>query len=414
MSDDPDQITSRLGLDDPSRTGRRWWMLAMVFAVGLAGLFYLLPLHGTPEDHGYRVDRVTRGDLTVSINATGSVEPTSTVEISSELSGTIAEVTADFNDVVAAGQVLARLDTSKLEAQAEVQRANLRAAEARLARAVTNLDEAKVNARRARTLGSRGVGSEQSVTSADADFARAVAELDIAEADVAVAKANLQLAETDLGNACICSPVDGVVLDRAINPGQTISVAMSAPELFVIAEDLTEMELQLAVDEADIARLTAGQDATFEVDAHEDRGFTARVRQIRFGPQTIDGVVTYTVILEIGNEDLALRPGMTAVVDIVVNQVSDALLVPNAALRFVPRANAVPATDEASGGGLLSILLPRPPGHSTAPRSLSTVWVLRGTEVVEIEVNPGDTDGRLTEIREGLREGDLVIVGQDG
>ncbi|MEM7026061.1 MAG: efflux RND transporter periplasmic adaptor subunit, partial [Pseudomonadota bacterium] len=289
MSDDPDQITSRLGLDGARRTGRRWWVLALLVALAMGGLLQQILPHGTPEDHGYRVEQVGRDDLTVTINATGSVEPTSTVEISSELSGTMAEVMADFNDVVAAGQVLARLDTSKLEAQAEVQRANLRSAEARLARAVANLDEAKVNALRARTLGSRGVGSEQSVTTADADLARAVAELDIAEADVAVAKANLQLAETDLGNACICSPVDGIVLDRAINPGQTISVAMSAPELFVIAEDLTEMELQLAVDEADIARLRAGQDATFEVDAHEDRRFTGRVRQIRFAPQTIDG-----------------------------------------------------------------------------------------------------------------------------
>ena len=413
MSDEQVEIRSTLGIDDGRSAGWKRPTFALVLAV-LAGTFlYLLMPNGEADGDEYRTARLVRGGLTVAINATGSVEPTSVVEISSELSGTIAEVFADFNDVVSAGEVLARLDTSKLEAQAEVQRANLRSAEARLARAVVNLDEAQVNAERARALGSRGVGSEQSVTSADAALARAVAELDIAEADVAVAKANLQLAETDLGNACICSPVDGIVLDRAINPGRTISVATSAPALFAIAEDLTEMELQLAVDEADIARLQAGQHATFEVDAHEDRQFSATVRQIRFAPETIDGVVTYTVILEIENDDLALRPGMTAVADIVVNTVPDALLVPNAALRFVPRVDVDPAADDESGGGLLSILLPRPPSRSSAQRSLSTVWVLRDGEALEIEIVSGDSDGRLTEVRGGLQEGDVVIVGQD-
>ena len=263
MSNEQVEIKSTLGIAGGRSTGRKWQGLALVLALLAGTLFYLLVPNGEAEGEGYRTVSVVRGDLTVAINATGSVEPTSVVEISSELSGTIAEVFADFNDAVSAGEVLARLNTSKLEAQAEVQRANLRSAEARLARAAANLDEAQVNAERARVLGSRGVGSEQSVTSADAALARAVAELDIAEADVAVAKANLKLAETDLGNACICSPVDGIVLDRAINPGQTISVAMSAPALFAIAEDLTEMELQLAVDEADIARLQAGQHATF-------------------------------------------------------------------------------------------------------------------------------------------------------
>jgi HlyD family secretion protein len=184
--------------------------------------------------------------------------------------------------------------------------------------------------------------------------------------------------------------------------------------LFTIAEDLTEMELQLAVDEADIARLVAGQPASFEVDAYDDTPFPATVRHIRFAPETVDGVVTYTVILDIENEDLALRPGMTAVADIVVNDVTNTLLVPNAALRFVPRIEPEPATDDDAGGGLLSMILPTPPTRSTAPRSSSSVWVLRDGEPVEIQIVAGDTDGRFTEIQDGLQEGDQVIVGQDG
>jgi HlyD family secretion protein len=414
MTDAQDEIKSTLGLKSGRTKVRVWPVLLVLFAI-VVGAFVLWQAPGSDQDAlGYRFAPVARGDLTVAINATGSVEPTSMVDISSELSGTIAEVFVDFNDVVASGEVLARLDTSKLEAQVEVQRANLRSAEARLERARVNLEEARSTAERTRALGDRGVGSDQSVIAADAALARAMAELEIAEADVSVATANLLLAETDLIHACICSPVDGIVLNRTINPGQTISAAMSAPVLFTIAEDLTEMELQLAVDEADIARLVAGQTATFEVDAYDDTPFPATVRHIRFAPETVDGVVTYTVILDIENEDLALRPGMTAVADIVVNEVTDTLLVPNAALRFVPRIEQEPTTDEDAGGGLLSMILPTPPTSSTAPRSSSSVWVLRDGEPVEIEIVAGDTDGRFTEIRDGLQESDQVIVGQDG
>jgi HlyD family secretion protein len=229
VTDTQDEIKSTLGLKSGRRKVRVWPVLLVLFAI-VGGAFVLWQAPRSDQDAlGYRLAPVTRGDLTVAINATGSVEPTSMVDISSELSGTIAEVFVDFNDVVAAGEVLARLDTSKLEAQVEVQRANLRSAEARLERARVNLNEAQSTAERTRALGDRGASSDQSVIAADAALARALAELEIAEADVSVATANLLLAETDLTHACICSPVDGIVLNRTINPGQTISAAMSAP-----------------------------------------------------------------------------------------------------------------------------------------------------------------------------------------
>jgi len=414
LSDEQDDIRSKLGIADGPSRGRIWIVLTLLCVLAGGVLIVWQQTDGGSEPMGFRTANVVRGDLRVEINATGTVEPTSVVEVSSELSGTIVDVYADYNDVVAAGDMLARLDTSKLEAQVAIQRANLRSAEARRAKAAANLDEASATAERSRALGGRGISSDSSVTAAEAALARAAAEREVAEADVFAARANLRLAETDLGKASIFSPVDGIVLDCTGNPRQTISAAMSAPVLFAVAEDLTEMELRLAVDEADIARLFAGQIATFEVDAHDDTRFPATVRQVRFAPEALDGVVTYTVILDIDNEDLTLRPGMTAVADIVVNEVTDALLVPNAALRFVPRAVADSESGREGAGGLLAMILPSPPTRSSAPRSSSTLWVLRNGEPLEIEIDGGDTDGRFTVIRGGVEEGDRVIVGQDG
>jgi HlyD family secretion protein len=337
------------------------------------------------------------------------------VDISSELSGTLIEVLVDYNDVVEAGQVLARLDTANLEARVAVQRAALRAAQAGVARAQANLGEARSNHDTILELDRRGVASHQNLVEARAALDRAAAEVAVAEADVALSAANLQLAETELAKACICSPVDGVVLDRKADAGQIVAATLSAPVLFSIAEDLTRMELQVAIDEADIGRLAPGNLATFRVDAYDQRDFPARIAKVRYAPDVVDGVVTYLATLDVDNSDLSLRPGMTATAEIVVHEVEDALLVPNAALRFRPEqaTTAAPADDRSSG--LLGLLMPRRPDETSAPRSARTVWVLRDGAAVEIAVEPGDTDGRFTEIRgDALAVGDLVIIGQEG
>lgn len=412
MSERQQEIEAVLGLGRP-RHRWMWWALAAVLVLGGSGAWYLAQ-RGAGGGVAYATQAAVRGDLVVTVTATGSVEPTNMVDISSELSGMLKEVLVDFNDQVEAGQVLARLDTANLEARVAVQRANLRAAEARVARAEATLNEVETNFNTSRQLDERGVTSRQSLDSARAALDRARADLEIAVADVALSNANLRLAETELAKACICSPITGVVLDRQADTGQIVAASLSAPVLFTVAEDLTRMELQVAVDEADIGRLEIGNAATFTVDAYDNRSFPAEIARIRYAPQTAEGVVTYLATLDVDNSHLALRPGMTATADIVVNKVNDTLLVPNVALRFRPVV-AVDEDEDGGGSGLLGLIMPRRPGLPDAPRAADAVWVLRAGQPVEVPIEPGDSDGQLTEIRSGaLAEGDLVIIGQDG
>lgn len=412
MSDERQDIEARLGLGPGGHRRRYLWALAALLMLGLGAWWWLQGQDESRKGPLFATTLVLRGDLTVTVTATGTVEPTNVVDISSELSGTLAEVLVDFNDTVAEGQLLARLDTSTLEAQVAVRRASLRAAIASVSRAEASLDEAQTNYDNARQLYERGVGSNTAYITAAAVLARARADLEVAQADVELAEANLEAAETELGKACICSPIDGVVLNREADTGQIVATSLQASTLFTIAEDLSSMELQVAVDEADIGRLAIGNPATFTVDAYDERTFPAVIATIRYAPTTLDGVVTYIATLEVDNTDLALRPGMTATAEIVVNEITDALLIPNAARRFQPRQAA-----EASGGGggLLGLILPRPPGGASVAGATNTVWVLRGGAAVEVEIEPGDSDGSHTEIRGGeLSEGDLVITRQLG
>lgn len=414
MDDTQQDIRTVLGMDDRRHRRLGRWALAAAALLALAGgAWAWRSWRGGAEAPAYVTVPAARGDLTVTVTATGSVEPTTLVDISSELSGTLSEVLVDYNDSVHAGQELARLDTSELEARVAVQRANLRAAEAQISRAEATLSETREAFDRAKALDARGVITETDRTTAGAAFARAQAELEVATANRAQAEANLRLSETQLAKACICAPIDGVVLDRKADPGQIVAASLSAPVLFTVAGDLSEMELQVAVDEADIGRLSPGDRATFTVDAYPDRDFPARISRIRYASQTVEGVVTYLATLDVPNKDLALRPGMTATAEIVVAEIHDALLVPNAALRYAPPAAPEPQADTRSG--LLGMLMPR---HAEAPptrRAPRSVWVLRDGRPTEIPVEPGDTDGRRTEIRSGaLAEGDAVITAQAG
>ncbi|MBD3764261.1 MAG: efflux RND transporter periplasmic adaptor subunit [Rhodobacterales bacterium] len=351
--------------------------------------------------------------LTVTVTATGTVQPTTQVDVSSELSGTVAAVEVDYNDSVEAGQPLARLDDTKLRAQLANAEASAAAATARLAQAEATLREAEANYLTEAELDRRGVSTQRSVTAYETAFAQARAAVDIARADLSLAQANLALHRADLAKAVIRSPIRGVVLDRAVDAGQIVAASLQAPTLFTLAEDLARMQLQVDVDEADIGRVAVGQTASFTVDAFPDRVFPATIAQVRFAPETSDGVVTYKAILTVDNADLALRPGMTATATVTVAHQDAALVVPNAALRFTP---PVAAEDEGSrGGGLLGLIMPRapvpaPPLDPGAPRQ---VWVLRDGTPVAVPVTTGDTDGRITAILSGdLAPGAAVITDQ--
>lgn len=409
MPEAHDDIESTLQIG-PRHQGRRIWIaLAVTAIVAAGGVWYAVSPSRGAERVQYETATAERGDLVVTVTATGTVEPTNLVEISSELSGTLASVEVDFNDTVAVGDVLAQLDTRKLDAQMAIARASLEAAIGRVAVTQAMLDDAREKFETARDLEARGVTSYQVFATQQASFRRAQAEHQSAVADRSLAEANLDLHQTELEQACICSPIDGIVLDRAVDPGQIVAASLSAPVLFTVAEDLAKMELQVNVDEADIGRIAIGNKASFTVDAYDDLEFLAEISEVRYSPEIVDGVVTYKTILTVDNSDLLLRPGMTATADIIVAQITDALLVPNAALRYTPPKDPANETDD-ERSGLLGMLIPDAQ-DARGTIDDKTLWILKEGLATEIPVQAGDSDGRFTSVLQGpLTEGDLVIT----
>jgi HlyD family secretion protein len=395
---------------------RRWLWVLLVFLVltGLA-VWAWYGFVRTSGDVRYETAEVTRGDVIVTVTATGSVQPTTQVDVSSELSGALAEVSVDFNDRVEVGQVLARLDDRRLSDQVLTARAQLQAAEASLAQAEAAAREAAANYESQSALDRRGQSTRLKVIAAEVARDRAAAVVNGAVAEVALARARLSEAQTELAKAAIRSPITGVVLNRAAEPGQIVAASLNAPVLFTLAEDLARMELRVDVDEADIGRVAVGNEARFTVDAFPDRSFPAVITTVRYAPETTEGVVTYKAILSVDNSEGLLRPGMTATATISVTVQEDTLRVPNAALRYQPPQEAE-SSDEAGGRGLIGMIMPRPSSTPSLTRGAAegqSVWLLRNGAPVEVEVNPGDTDGKLTAVTaEGLAEGDPVIIDQ--
>ncbi|THH36904.1 efflux RND transporter periplasmic adaptor subunit [Aliishimia ponticola] len=410
MTTQEEEMSRKLGLGPH----RKWMPWRTLLAVGLVALgiigWAVYARLGADQNVRYITEPVTRSDLEVVVSANGTVEPTDMFEVSSELSGTIRAVHVDFNDFVEKGEVLAELDVARLEATLALERASLASAEANVATAEANLVEAKAAYERGIELEKRGISSRQDFDAKEAAFLSAGAQVKSANALRDVAQASVALAEVDLAAASIRSPVKGVVLDRAYDPGQIVAATLSAPVLFTIAEDLTRMELEVAIDEADIGSVEIGQTASFTVDAYDDREFSAEISQVRLAPETLDGVVTYMGILIVQNTDMALRPGMTATADITVASIKDALTVPNAALRFSPPQET--EASDSSGSGLVGMVMPRAPsGKAKSGTHGRSVWVLRDGVPVEIDVEIGDSNGNQTVILSGdLGEGDMVIV----
>jgi len=412
------ELAEQLGFG-PSGTGPRRrvrWLAVGIATVLLAGLALALRSGAGPAR--YRTEPARRGSLTVVVSATGTLQPTNQVDVGSELSGVVRSVEATYNQRVAKGQVLARLDTTKLAAQAAQYRAALGAAEAKVAQARATVEEDRLKLERLEQVRERSGGKVPAPSDLDAAVAalgRAKADFASAEAAVLQARAVLDATEVDLTKAVVRSPVNGVVLKRAVEPGQTVAATLQAPVLFTVAEDLRRMELRVDVDEADVGRVKVGQAVRFTVDAFPDRTFSAKVAQVRLGGTTTAGVVTYTAVLAVDNDDLALFPGMTATAEVEVERAEDALLVPAAALRFAPRAATAPGTS----GSFLERLMPRPPRPSAkapaAPATGPRVHVLRDGQPVPVAVTTGSSDGQLIRITGGdLTPGTEVVVGENG
>ncbi|MGX5850476.1 efflux RND transporter periplasmic adaptor subunit [Mesorhizobium sp. PL10] len=407
-------IEAALGLDRSGvrKTRRRFWLYALLaliaFAGGLAGYQWYA---GSPAKIDYTSTPATIADLTVAVSATGTLQPLTQVDISSELSGIIRSVSAEENQQVKKGDVLATLDTVKLEVQIERAEASAKAAAAAVETAKVTLQENESALTRAAALTKRGMATDQSLEAATATRDRARAALDSAQANLAIAQADLKAQQTDLAKSTIYAPIDGIVLTRSVDPGQTVASSLQAPVLFIIAADLRNMELVAAVDEADIGAVKSGQHARFTVDAFPERPFDAEIRDISYASVTTDGVVTYNARLEVDNNELLLRPGMTATVSVVTRQAKSVLTVPSTAFRYRPAQQAARSW---SLSDLFTGRMGRPNRQRDAakapPDGSRTLYVLENGRPHPVNVKIGSTDGELTEITSGLDEGAEVIT----
>jgi HlyD family secretion protein len=411
--------------NDEKSSGWKWIIILILLAGAGAGGAWFFKNKGEAKPE-FTVTKVGRGEVIQTVTATGTLKPVLNVEVGSQISGIIQSLYVDFNSEVKSNQVIAQLDASTY-------RANVSSAEGELANSQASLELAQINARRAADLFKSGLISQ-------ADHDQSVATLHQAEAQVRIRSAALERAKVDLGRCTIYAPVDGIVIDRRVDVGQTVAASMSAPVLFQIANDLTRMQINASVAEADVGSVVADQAVEFTVDAFPYRKFHGKVTQVRNSPITVQNVVTYDTIIEVNNDDLKLKPGMTANVSIVTARREAALTVPNSVLRFRPPDNAAPkgaattapvqvvaATERPAGerpgggerrrgqggerGGERGN---RPRAEMRPARTLYTLAVdpakATPADLQPQQVKLGISDGLVTEVIEGLNEGDVVVA----
>jgi len=400
--------------------GKRIFSLVIAILV-LAGTGYGFWRWGSsPKESPYVTMPVQRGNVTQVVSSTGTLQAVVTVLVGSQISGTIDKLFADFNTKVKAGQVVAQLNQDKFKAAVDQARANLLAAESNLAKAKVSVVDAQRTLQRNRELRKRDLMAQSDLDAAQTAYDAALAQLEVNKAQTAQAQAALNQAMVDLNNTVIRSPVDGIVISRNVDVGQTVAASLQAPTLFTIANDLAKMEVHTNVDEADVGNVSEGQEVTFTVDAFPARRFRGRVHQVRNAPTVVQNVVTYDAVVRIDNKELLLKPGMTANVQFLVNRKEDVLTIPNMAMRFKPpdqkneaqellrqeQSRAAPTvgarrTSRSPGGG----------GGGRGGRRV-TIYVLSAGKAEPVEVQLGITDGSKTEVRDGeLREKDAVIIG---
>ena len=396
-----------------------WPLLILALAGGSYG--YLQTRTTATAMIRYTTTEVKPADITVTVTAVGTVQPIQQVDVGSLISGTISEVDVAVNDTVTKGQVLARLDTSSLEAELARDLATLSARKADVEDALATQEAAIANLDRTQKIHDKGLNSNEELAAAITAKRRADAGLASAVANVQVAEADVKLSQTNIDKAVIVAPIDGMVLDLKADLGQTVSASTTTVVLFTLAHDLGQMELQIDVDEADIGKVQVGNSAAFSVDAYLGQSFPASVSEMHFAPQTVDGIVTYPTILTIDNSALRLRPGMTASADVTVEEVTDVISVPNAAFRYTPPV--APAATRRSSGLLGMLFSGGSPGDRNRQNTTKTnavtkegfrnLYILKDGEPTRIAVKTGVTDGDTTQVLEGpLTAGDLVITAQ--
>jgi HlyD family secretion protein len=380
-----------------NRTKTALWMLASAGVVATAGAGVSTRLNAGASRPRVSTGIVSRGDIVEQVSATGTIEALTTVSVGTQVSGTIQALYADFNSVVRRGHVLARLDPALFQTQVEQARANVAKAEADVQRLQVALDAGRIALDRARRLAEKQVLAAADLDTAEVTVRSAEAQVTSAEAAVAQARASLKQAEVNLANTVITAPIDGIVVSRSVDEGQTVAASMQAPTLFTLAADLSRMRVNANLDESDIGRVAAGQAVTFHVDAYPDKAFRGSVAQVRLQPTVSQNVVTYVTVIDVSNPNLELKPGMTATVAIEIARRDGVLQVPSAALRVRPSADLLARLGAAAapavrGGGRV-------------------VWRYADGALKGVPVETGVSNGTMTELRGGdVAEGATVVT----
>src|SRR5687767_13805989 len=392
---------------------------AALLLAGGAGFAYWR-MGGVSAEAPFVTTPVQRGNITQVVSSTSTLQAGVTVQVGSQVSGTIDKLFANFNSKVQAGQIVAQLNQDKFKAAVDQAKANLIAAQSSLAKAKVSVEDAGRTLERTRELRKRELTAQSELDAAQTAHDAAMAQLEVNEAQVAQAQAAINQVSVDLNNTTIRSPVDGIVISRTVDVGQTVAASLQAPTLFTIANDLSKMEVHTNVDEADVGNVVEKQEVTFTVDAFPTRRFRGRVHQVRNAPIAVQNVVTYDAVVRIDNKELLLKPGMTANVQFLVSRQEDVLSIPNMAMRFKPpeykdeaqellrqeQSRAAPRVGarRTSRSGSVG-------GGGRSERRVR-IYVLREAKAHPIEVLLGITDGSKTEVRDGdLKENDAVIIG---
>jgi HlyD family secretion protein len=395
-------------------------LVTPLLLAGGAGFAYWR-LGDTTKEVPFVTVPVQRGNITQVVSSTGTLQAVVTVQVGSQVSGTIEKLFANFNSKVKAGEAVAQLNQDKFRAAVDQAKANLVAAQSTLAKANVSVEDASRTLQRTRELRKRELTAQSDLDAAQVAYDAAMAQVEVNKAQVAQAQAAINQVSVDLNNTVIRSPVDGMVISRNVDVGQTVAASLQAPTLFTIANDLSKMEVHSNVDEADVGNVWEGQEVTFTVDAFPARRFRGKVYQVRHAPVNVQGVVTYNAVARIDNKELLLKPGMTANVQFLVSRQEDVLTIPNMAMRFKPPdqkdeaqdllrqeksrvANPVGTRRTSRAGGVGAGV-----GSARGNRR-ATVYVLKENKAQPVEVQLGITDGSRTEARSGLNENDPLII----
>ena len=367
--------------------------IIIIFAAVLIITLLFIKMAASKNKVSYKSVPIKKRTIIESVEASGIVNPVQTVDIGTQVSGTIKEIYVDYNSQVKKGQLLAQIDPSLFQAQVDKARSDLNAAKANYEKSKTMLEYEKKNYERYARLYTKNYVSRNDVDLAEANYKSNLAEVNAMKAQINQASATLENNLTNLRYTKIISPVDGVVVSRSVDVGQTVAASFQTPTLFLVAQDLTQMQIEVSVSEADIGKVKVGQEVSYTLDGYNDETFYGKVSQVRISPTTVSNVVTYTVIVDVTNEDNKLIPGMTANVSIITNKSEDTLAVPIAAFRFTPK--------EITGG---------------KKYEKQGVWIMdKRKKPVRIEIQSGATDGDYTEIISNeIKEGDRVIIGTKG